>query len=228
MLFWGGAHTSILWIWPAAGATLLAAGVYILFFGRFKTENALCMIALTVAFVLVVSFISYEALLLLHLNDNAPDGVEYIIVLGAGVNGESPSLALRCRIDAAYEYLSRNPETVAILSGGMGDREHITEAECMRRELCALGISEDRLIIEDRSTNTAENIEYSLSLIEGEYDAVAIVTNNFHVFRALRLLRNRTDKNIYGISAPFDTPLIVHFAVREYVGYFSDYFNGDV
>ena len=70
---------------------------------------------------------------------------DYMVVLGAGVRGDVPSLSLRNRIDAAYDYLTEHPDVTAILSGGQGEGENITEAQCMFDHLTAMGIDESRL-----------------------------------------------------------------------------------
>ncbi len=226
ILFWGGAHTSILWIWPCASVFCALLGVYLLFFGRINIREPLVYAACLLVFVLLFSFVVFEGFLIGYSFSRAPEGVEYIILLGAAVRDDKPSAALLHRIEAAGEYLRENENCKAVLSGGMGYGESITEAECMRRELVAMGIDESRLILEQRSTTTSENIEYSFELIPDECESVAVVTNNFHVFRAVKLTQKATDARVYGISADFDMPLLVHFAVREYFGYFSDYFLG--
>ena len=83
---------------------------------------------------------------------------EYIVILGARVNGTVPSVSLQDRIHAAREYLTAHPETIAILSGGQGADEGISEAECMYRELTALGIPDRQLWLEDQATSTWENL----------------------------------------------------------------------
>ena len=112
----------------------------------------------------------------------------YIIVLGAGVNGTEPSRSLTERIHAAYDYLSANPESVAILTGGQGKGEYITEASCMYRELTELGISPNRLYLEEKSTSTLENLQFSAALIEETLgftpSKVGIVSSEYHIFRA--------------------------------------------
>lgn len=109
-----------------------------------------------------------------------------VIVLGCRVKGSEPSTALRQRLDAAYDYLRVHENAVCILSGGQGHDEEISEAECMRRYLVQMGITEDRLLMEDTSTNTAENLRYSAELIRlhGLSDHVAIVTQSYHQCRA--------------------------------------------
>lgn len=108
-----------------------------------------------------------------------------IIVLGCRVNENGPSRMLRTRIEAAFEYLEKNPGASAVLSGGRGDDEPESEAECMYKELVKMGIEENRLIKEDKSTSTRENVAFSKKLLKnGGEDGVAIVTDVFHEYRA--------------------------------------------
>ena len=111
-----------------------------------------------------------------------------LIVLGRQVRGTVPSRMLRQRIDAAVEYLNTYPDATAIVSGGMGPGEDITEAECMYTYLTAAGISPDRILQEGRSTSTRENLLFSLELME-ESGTIAIVSNEFHLYRAGQMAR---------------------------------------
>lgn len=108
-----------------------------------------------------------------------------LIVLGAGVNGTVPSLSLRERLDAAYDYLQEHPNTVCIVSGGQGSGEDITEAECMYRYLTAKGIDPQRIIQENQAASTQENLTYSMDLIGWEYaSSVGILSSEYHLYRA--------------------------------------------
>lgn len=111
----------------------------------------------------------------------------YLIVLGAGVNGTTPSLSLRERLDAAYDYLTAYPNAVAIVSGGQGNNEDITEAQCMYNYLTAAGIAPERIWMEPEATNTIENLRFSLDLIEARTgdrpQHVAIVSSEYHLCR---------------------------------------------
>ncbi len=112
---------------------------------------------------------------------------EYVIVLGCMVRGDEPGIFLRGRINKAYEYLTNHPESKAILSGGQGNGENISEAQCMYNVLSEKGIDASRLIIEDKSTSTKENFENSLSLLNKNgvnIDEITVVTNDFHEYRA--------------------------------------------
>ena len=108
---------------------------------------------------------------------------DYLIVLGCQVNGTEPSLMLRQRIDAAAEYLHAHPDTIAIVSGGQGPGEDMTEAACMFSCLTTAGIAPDRILMENQATSTMENLRFSIELMESGA-AAAIVSNEFHLYRA--------------------------------------------
>ncbi len=129
---------------------------------------------------------------------------DYVIVLGAGVNGTQPSLILSERISRAEIYLREHPDAIAILSGGKGSGEHISEAQCMFNSLTAKGIAPERLWLEDRSTSTRENLRFSMALIEGKTGSrptrAAIISNEFHLYRA-GLFAEEQDLQMVGIPA---------------------------
>lgn len=118
---------------------------------------------------------------------------DYIIVLGAQVRGDTPSLALRHRLEGALEYMELHPECTAIVSGGKGDGENISEAECMRRWLTENGISDERIICESRSVSTMENLRFSFEIIRERGDDpdgnIAIVSSCYHLHRAKEMAK---------------------------------------
>ena len=139
-----------------------------------------------------------------------------IIVLGCRVRGDEPSLSLIKRVDAAYKFLLFNPESVAILSGGQGKDENISEAQCMQQLLYARGISKNRLILEDRSTSTDENIRFSLQIIETlDLDRnVAIATSEYHQKRAANICK-KYGLNSTPVSSKTKRTLLPTFLLRE-------------
>ncbi len=146
----------------------------------------------------------------------APAEEATLVVLGCQVNGRNPSLMLRRRIDAAYEYLVSHPQAKCVLSGGQGSNELISEAQCMYECLTEKGIAGDRLLKEDKSSNTEENIRFSCRLIEEQHlnPELAIVTDGFHEFRAAMIV----ESNGYHCGAvPAATPLYLaaNFTIRE-------------
>lgn len=108
---------------------------------------------------------------------------DYLIVLGCQVQGTVPSRMLRQRINAAADYLNTYPDAICIVSGGQGPGEDISEAECMRRCLVQMGIDSGRILLEDQSTSTMENLRFSMELMDHGATA-AIVSNEFHLYRA--------------------------------------------
>lgn len=135
---------------------------------------------------------------------------EYVIVLGAGVNGTVPSRPLRERLEAAKTYLETYPEATAILTGGKGDNENLSEAQCMYNWLTERGIAPDRLRMEDRATSTEENLDFSMDLIEAETgtrpETVTILSNEYHLARASIFAENEGIQMV-GYAAKTEHPL---------------------
>ena len=152
---------------------------------------------------------------------------DYVVVLGAGVNGTRPSLSLQERIDAAYDYLVAYPNAVCIVSGGQGNGENITEAQCMYNELIKRGIDADRLYMEDRSTSTRENIAFSKEIIEKEglNPCLAVVSNNFHLYRA-SLVVEAHGLSFGAVPAFTPYPLLFTYVMREFLGIFAQWVVG--
>ncbi len=139
-----------------------------------------------------------------------------LIVLGAGVNGTVPSLSLRERLDAAYDYLQEHPNTICIVSGGQGRGEEISEAECMYRYLTSKGIDPQRIIQENQATSTQENLVYSMALIGPEHaSTVGIVSSEYHLYRAGLMAR---ELGMDPIMIPAETTYLslrVNYFLRE-------------
>lgn len=148
--------------------------------------------------------------------------VQYVIVLGAAVKGETPSLALTERLDAALDYLNAHPDCSAVVSGGQGSGEDISEAEAMKRYLVQNGIAPERIIKEDLSTSTRENLQYSFDIIRSagadpEKDA-AVVTSEYHIYRT-QLIAHSMGVSIKGIPAETTHITVrVNYFIREAFG----------
>ncbi len=144
-----------------------------------------------------------------------------VIVLGCQVRGETPSTMLAKRCDAALETLSAHPDAVCVVSGGQGNGEDISEAEAMRRYLKERGISENRIVIEDKSTSTRENIRLSAELLkERGIDRAVIVTNDFHQFRA-DIYARKNGLTVGHHSNKTPTHNLLNYWVREWAALFS-------
>lgn len=213
----GGFRTSALWVWLAGGAVIFSLGALELPRRMPRVLRRCCTALRIFVCVCAAAFFLVEGLVLSGMWARCPDGVDYLIVPGAKVNGEEPGRALRSRIDTAYAYLAANPDTKAILCGGQGEGESISEAECMRRALTAYGIGGERLILESRSRSTSENMRFAYALAGSPEASAGVATSNFHVYRSVRLAAACGWGEVYGLAAPFSGILLPHYMAREFL-----------
>ena len=114
---------------------------------------------------------------------------EYLIVLGGPIKDNKPSELLFQRIKTAADYMNDNPQSLAIVSGGMTSEScSLTEAEIMKNSLTELGIPEDRIILEKQAMTTLQNFQYASELVP-EYSRIFFVTNRFHIWRSTRIMK---------------------------------------
>ncbi len=179
------------------------------------------MIIKILIIIFTISFIVIEALIIINGNIRYKGEVDYVIILGAKLYGDLPSPALEERLKVAEEYLTSNPDINVIVSGGKGPDETISEAQAMKTYLVNNGVSEDRIILEDKSTSTYENITYSLDIIKEEDDLksprILIASNSFHIFRT-KLIANSLDVKAYGLPAKTPPSILVQQYIREFFG----------
>ena len=154
---------------------------------------------------------------------NYPKKETTVVVLGCKVNKYHPSKMLRHRLEAAYDYLSKNENLKCIVTGGQGPDERITEAECMYNYLVDLGISPDRIIKEDRATNTYENIKFSYEIIKqlNLPKDISIVTGGFHEYRA-SIIAKKQGINAYSVYAKTTKIDLPYYWLREWMGLFQE------
>lgn len=215
---------SMSWMWPLAGGVLIMAGFLCLAplpgWMRVAWRTMLCL-----GIVLVIGL---ECVVISGMRSEPPSGLDYLIVLGARVEQDGPSPALRRRLNATLEYLADNPETMVIASGGQGPDEPTTEAACIRDELVAAGIAPERILMEERSTTTAENMAFSAKLISDGGASVGIVTNNYHVSRAMMLAQKAGIENAHGVAAKYTGYTLFHYMVREAACLIADGLMGNL
>lgn len=147
---------------------------------------------------------------------------DYIIVLGAAVHGDTPSLSLVERMSAARDYMQAHPQTIAIVSGGQGSDENVSEAAAMTAWLTDNGIDKSRIIAEDKATSTLENLEYSFNIIrqrgDDPNDSCAVVTSEYHIYRA-KLLAQSLDVSVGSVAARTTyVPIMINYFIREAFG----------
>jgi len=186
------------------------------------------IIGITLIAIGLCIFTFVEGTIIFHANQEADQDMDYLIVLGAQVRGTRVTKTLQKRLDTATIYLKENPKTLAIVSGGQGAGEDISEAEAMKKYLLEQGIAENRIIKEDKSTNTDENIRYSKNIINDEDATTAIVTNGFHVYRAVAIAKKQGLNHVQGLAAPSDQILLINYYVREVLGVIKDKVVGNL
>ncbi len=241
------------WIWFVIAALFFVFAI-ILYINK-KRSNLLPLVVgmYTILIAAVLAFAITEAVI---INGSRPEDVanlDYIIVLGAGIKDESePGESLKLRLDKAIEYLENNERTKAVLSGGKGSDEPCEEALVMANYMTKRGIAPDRLFLELQSRDTSENIVYSMALIadqrvrgqktnpklalapgpakqvESKPSTIGILTNDFHLYRALQTAKKESIESVYGIAAKTPTFLTVHLYVREFFAVIRDKLYGDI
>ena len=179
-----------------------------------------CLLAAALIMAIIIS------MLILNAAGTKPAGNETLIILGCQVKGTKPSLMLTERLNAATTYMDEHKEVICILSGGKGEDEGISEALCMYNYLIEHGVDENRLIMEDRSTSTRENLQFSLDIINerGLKKDVAIVTNEFHEYRAFKIAE-KLGLNPKAVPARTHWWLFSTYFVREWYGVISLFFS---
>ncbi len=147
--------------------------------------------------------------------------VDYVVVLGAKVWKDGPSPTLWNRIYAAKEHLEAHPGAVAVVSGGKGSDEPVTEASAMYTELVKLGIPPERILLEEKATSTWENLNFSLNLIQETYgtrpEKIGVVSSDYHLFRA-SLFARKCGVEFAGIPADSTWSQKINHFTREVAG----------
>lgn len=152
--------------------------------------------------------------------------VKAVIVLGSGVNGDKPTPALASRLDKANEIIQTQPNTIPIVSGGIGFERQTSEAQIMANYLNSnYDVPLTRIRLEQQSTSTETNLKYSQPILTKNGvmldNPIAIVTNDFHTIRAKAIAKKQGYSNIYMVAS--HTPLSIRFNAwfREYFAFVS-------
>lgn len=169
-----------------------------------------------------------EALVISRCSAEGVKNADAVIVLGAQWKTTGPSKVLKYRLDRAVEYALDNPHAKIIVSGGQGGNEPIPEADGMREYLIAAGVEPDRILAENTSRNTYENLKNSAELIDKENDRVVIITNSFHVFRAEKLAAGQGYRDAHGLAAESYWPMQPNNLFREFIGVLKDFLLGNL
>ena len=229
MTFYIGAPPNFGWIWIVLTGIFLLSGLAVRH-GRLHPHTAVQKLNLSVAAALLLGLLAVLIPLVPVLGGMRPQPdreADHVIVLGAQVRGTRPSRALLRRLEKALEYGSRHPETVFILSGAQGPGEEVTEAQCMKTWLSEHGLA-NQMLLEERSGDTRENLLYSDELAFCREKRTGIITNDFHVSRALRIAEKLGYTDVFGIPAKGDPVMEAHYVLRECCAFWKEKLIGNI
>jgi len=206
----------------AAGLAAFMFAVSLLEIARPRPARILRRLVAVLLVIGMALFIVAEIPVISASRGDGDKAADYLIVLGAGINGDAPSLSMINRLVAALDYLTKYPETTVVLTGGQGPGETIPESEAMRIWLERQGISSQRILMEKKSTSTYENLVFALEVIEeddgSDGKTIAIASSEYHLFRAKQMAASL---GIDAVGIPAKTTIfslkINHF-VREAFG----------
>ena len=175
----------------------------------FKGHRTPRWLKLVLALVLVgvLGFSALFGAVLSGMYDQIDGEPQVMVILGCQVKPWGPSILLQDRLDKALEYLETEPDMTVVVSGGQGPDEHISEARAMADYLMEQGIEQERILLEDQSHNTVQNLTLTRRLLdELGYDLeqdIVVVSNGFHLTR-VRMLWARVweEDNLSTLAAP--------------------------
>ncbi len=212
------------WHIGMTGVCLLLLAAVLLALRLLKKKNAprlwsrlligLTAVSMTVIFG-AMGYIAVQGQDSVMTQDETP---EFVVVLGAQVQGGGPSLTLKKRLDLALEYLTGHPQASVVVSGGQGADEAYTEASVMAKYLTARGVDESRVLLEEQASDTRENLEFSRTLAQTHgmrTDRVLIITSDFHLCRA-KYLAKKLGMEPYGLASRTSPEVLrVNYLLRE-------------
>lgn len=202
----------------AVGIVLLSLGILDRKYGHLTKIVTLKKILTPIIIVSLICFAVLEGLVISGAVQKDRTKADYIVVLGAGLRGDQLSLTLKQRLDAAL--VCEQGETI-VVTGGQGWNETVPEALAMKRYLTEQGISEERILMEDRSTNTNENLDNAKEMIEAHSGKklsdlkVKIISSDYHCFRAKLIAKRHGYTRVTAYGAGTHPLLIPSFYIRE-------------
>ena len=192
-----------------------------------KAEQLFLDVGLPVGILLAAVVIVTTGYMIFGIPNTKPNGTETVVILGSGVNADgSPSAVMQKRVDAAVSYLNSHENETIIVSGGQLGTSPISEAESMKQALIQAGIKEDRIICEDQSRTTRENLQFTAKLMEENNlgKDIVLVTSEFHLARACEFAR-RNGLNPVPVRAETPWYSLPAYAVREMYAIIECYVN---
>lgn len=164
-------------------------------------------------------FVTAEVPVLEHARSDEDTDAPYLIVMGAAVHGTVPSRSMTERLTAALGWLEAHPEGAAVVSGGRGDGEDITEARAMADWLSARGVDPARILLEPKATTSYENIRFSLEVIRAHggdsAGRIALCSSEYHLHRCCLIARSLGCDPAAVAARTVNLPLRINYILRE-------------
>ena len=202
----------------------LIAGITLFLYTRFykKLGEKLRKFLMAGLLILSLIFICTEGRILSFAMKGPESDADYVIVLGSQIREDGPSIDYRARLDSVYEYLMENKKTKVICTGGQGKYEPISEGRGGYEYLVSRGIDKERILIEEESTNTVENLTYAKEMIDEE-DRIVIISADYHLYRASYIaektgLHHTSYKGGHGLLI-----LLPQYYTREFFALYKEY-----
>jgi uncharacterized SAM-binding protein YcdF (DUF218 family) len=201
----------------------LCAGIFLIVFSFLmkRMDPGLTKILVSVLVVLAVFFTAVEIRIVSYGIKEAEKDADYLIVLGSQMKEDGPSMDYRARLESAYEYLVKNPEAKVITTGARGDFEPVSEAKGGADYLIKKGISSDRIIMENKSYDTLQNLSNAYDLIvkdgkDPKEIKTVIVSALYHLYRASYIAEKIGYRNISCKGGHGLLILLPHYYTREF------------
>ena len=201
------------------------------FIKKLRFFHALQIIYTSLLLIFALSFTVFSIFVMTEYDGNTRLlGEKVIIVCGCKTDGYTPGNKLKCRLDGAYSLLCENPDTIAILAGGMGEDEGgVSEAESMRKYLTDKGIDPSRLLIEDKSRNTVENIRNSIEIMKNNgidtKQPIVCLSSDFHAVR-VEIIAKQHGLDARAIGVAVENEPLYPSLVREFMSYIKYFVFG--
>ncbi len=141
-----------------------------------------------------------------------------VVILGSGVRGDRPCTMLQKRLERTLDYLETDPEARVICCGGLTPGNPYSEAEVMKRYLTAGGIDESRILLDEQSTSTEENLRYAVRVMGETSRPIAVCSSDFHLYRAREFAEKAGMGEVALMAAPTPAPIFPAFWIREVFG----------
>lgn len=184
-----------------------------------RTGGRIALLSTGAVLLAGIIYLCVLSVLMANAYNDPPESPNVVVVLGCQVRGTTPSQMLRYRLDAAYDYLTEHEGALCVVTGGQGSGEDIPEAHAMKEYLVGKGISPERIITEDRSTNTEENLKFTADILSelGLPLEITIVSDGYHQYRARLLAKELGYSQINSISGYTRAYMLPTYWVREWL-----------